>query len=176
MYSTIFPRANSTKRRSWNVKSVKEKLGQEICRKILFIHATNGCDTTLYGIGKGLPLKNFVSDTHFREHVKVFDSLPASKEEIVKAGEQVIVCLYNWKPEEGLDGLRFRRYCEKVFIGNSQIQPQSLPPTSAAASYHSMRVYHQFIQWKDKEKQVAAEAWGWRLNDDGQQVPIMTQL
>ena len=86
---------------------MKEKLGQEICHKILFIHAISGCDTTspLYGIGKGLILKNFVSDTHFREHVKVFDSLPASKEEIVKAGEQVIVCLYNWKPEEGLDGL-----------------------------------------------------------------------
>ena len=33
------PRANSTKRRSWNVKSVKEKLHQEICRHILFIHA-----------------------------------------------------------------------------------------------------------------------------------------
>ena len=125
------PKANSTKRRSWNIKSVKEKLGQEICRQILFIHAISGCDTTsrLYGIGKGLPLKKFVSNTHFREHVKVFDSLPVSKEEIVK-------------PEEGLDGLRFRCYCEKVSTGTSQIQPQSLPPTSAAASYHSMRVYH----------------------------------
>ncbi|CAH3181919.1 unnamed protein product, partial [Porites evermanni] len=139
------PRANSSKRRSWNVKSVKEKLGQEICRHILFIHAISGC----------LPLKKFVSDTHFREHVKVFDSLPASKEEIVKAGE-------------GLDGLRFRRYCEKVSTGTFQIQPQSLTPTSTAASYHSMRVYHQFIQWKGKEKQVTAEEWGWRLNDDGQ--------
>lgn len=118
---------------------MKEKLSQEICRHILFIHAISGCDTTLYGIGKGLPLKNFVSDTLFREHVKVFDSLPVSKEEIVKAGEQVIVCLYNWKPEEGLDGLRFRRYCEKVSTGTFQIQPQSLPPTSAAASYQSMR-------------------------------------
>ena len=159
------PRANSSKRRSWNVKSVKEKLGQEICRHILFIHAISGCDTTsrIYGIGKGLPLKKFVSDTHFREHVKVFDSLPASKEEIVKAGE-------------GLDGLRFRRYCEKVSTGTSQIQPQSLAPTFAAASYHSMRVYHQFIQWKGKEKQVTAEEWGWRLNDDGQLVPIITQL
>ena len=36
--------------------------------------------------------------------------------------------------------------------------------------------YHQFIQWKGKEKQVTAEEWGWRLNDDGQLVPIMTQL
>lgn len=155
---------------------MKEKPSQEICRHILFIHAISGCDTTLYGIGKGLPLKNFVSDTLFREHVKVFDSLPVSKEEIVKAGEQVIVCLYNWKPEEGLDGLRFRRYCEMVSTSTFQIQPQSLPPTSAAASYHSMRVYHQFIQWKGKEKQVTAEERGWRLNDDGQLVPIMTQL
>ena len=155
---------------------MKEKLGQEICRHILFIHAISGCDTTLYGISKGLPLKNFVSDTHFREHVKVFDSPPASKEEIVKAGEQLIVCLYNWKPEEGLDGLRLRRYCEKVSTGISQIQPQRLASTFAAASYHSMRVYHQFIQWKGKEKQVTAEEWGWRLNDDGQLVPIMTQL
>ena len=135
LFFQLEPRANSTKRRSWNIMPVTEKLGQEIWRHILFIHAISGCDTTsrLYGIGKGLTLKNFVSDTHFREHVKVFDSLPASKEEIVKAGEQVIVCLYNWKPEEGLDGLRFRRYCEKVSTGTSQIQPQSLSPTSAAA-------------------------------------------
>ena len=33
------PRANSTKRRSWNLKSAKEKLRQEICRHILFIQA-----------------------------------------------------------------------------------------------------------------------------------------
>ena len=101
---------------------MKEKLGQEICRHILFIHAISGCDTTsgLYGISKGRPLKKFVSDTHFREHVKVFDSLPASKEEIVKAGEQVIVCLYNGDPEEELDGLRFRRYYLKVPTGTSR--------------------------------------------------------
>ena len=114
----------------------------------------------MYGIGKGLTLKNFVTDTHFREHVKVFDSLPASKEEIVKAGEQVIVCLYSWKPEEGLDGLRFRRCAKRC--------PLVLPRFSHKAS---IRVYHQFMQWKGKEKQVTAEEWGWRLNDDGQLVP-----
>ena len=106
---------------------MKEKLGQEICRHILFIHAISGCDTTsgLYGISKGRPLKKFVSDTHFREHVKVFDSLPASKEEIVKAGEQVIVCLYNGDPEEELDGLRFRRYYLKVSTGTSRFSHEA---------------------------------------------------
>ena len=102
--------------------SVKEKLGQEICRYILFIHAISRCDTTsgLYGISKGRPLKKFVSDTHVREQVKVFDSLPASKEEIVKAGEQVIVCLYNGVAEKELDGLRFRRCYLKVSTGTSR--------------------------------------------------------
>ena len=87
-------KANSNERRFWNIKSVKEKLGQDICRHILFIHAISGCDTTsrFFGICKGLPLKKFVSDTHFGEFVKVFDSLSESKEEIVKAGEQNIVC------------------------------------------------------------------------------------
>lgn len=99
-----------------------------------------------------------------------------SKEEIVNAGEQLIDCLYNLKPEEGLDGLGLGRYCEKASTGTSQIQSQSLAPTFAAASYHSMRVYHQFIQWKGKEKQVTAEEWGWRLNDDGQLVNIRTHL
>ena len=62
-------KANS-KRRFWNKKSVKEKLGQEICHHFVFIHAISGCDTTsgLYRICKDLPLKKFLSDTHFREH------------------------------------------------------------------------------------------------------------
>ena len=106
----------------------------------------------------------------------MFDSLPVSKEEIVNAGEQLIVCLYNWKPEEGLDGLRLRRYCEKVSTGTSQIQPQCLAPTFPAASYYSMRVYNQFIQWKGREKQVTAEEWGRRVNDVGQLVNIVTHL
>ena len=39
LFFQLEPRANSTKRRSRNLKSVKEKLRQEICRHILFIHA-----------------------------------------------------------------------------------------------------------------------------------------
>lgn len=83
---------------------MKEKSGQEICRHILFIHAISGCDTTsgLYGISKGLPLKKFVSDTHFREHVKVFDSLPGSKEEIVKVVNNSLFVFIMGGLEKGL--------------------------------------------------------------------------
>ena len=37
-----------------SIRATKQKLGQDICSNILFIHAILGCDTTsrLYGIGK----------------------------------------------------------------------------------------------------------------------------
>ena len=40
------------------MKVLKEKLGQDVCNKIFFIHAILGCDTTsrLHGIGKGTSL------------------------------------------------------------------------------------------------------------------------
>ena len=51
------PRANSTKRRVWNMKVLKEKLGQDVCNNIFFIHVILGCDTTgVQGIGNGTSL------------------------------------------------------------------------------------------------------------------------
>ena len=52
------PGANSTKRRVWNMKVLKEKLGQDVCYNIFFIHVILGCETTsrLHGIGKGTSL------------------------------------------------------------------------------------------------------------------------
>ena len=55
------PKKNTKKLRIWNIKATKEKLSQDICSNILFIHAFLGCDTTscLYGIGKGMSLSKF---------------------------------------------------------------------------------------------------------------------
>ena len=47
------PRATSTKQCVWNMKVLKEKLGQDMCNNIFFIHAILGRDTTsrLHRIG-----------------------------------------------------------------------------------------------------------------------------
>ena len=171
------PKANSIKRRVWNMKVLKEKLGQEVCSNMLFIHAILGCDTTsrLYGIGKGVSLKKFFASQHFRDQAQVFNNTSASKEDVVAAGEKALVCVYNGKSDEGLDSLRYRRYCEKVATNTSQVQPQSLPPTSAAARYHSLRVYIQVQQWKGVGETMSAEEWGWKASER-LLLPIMTHL
>ena len=42
------------------------------------------------------------------------------------------------------------------------VSPESLPPTSAAASFHSFRVYHQVQVWKGRED-LDPELCGWVL-------------
>lgn len=99
----------------------------------------------------------------------------ASKKNVVAAGEKALVCLYYGKSEEGLDSLRYRLYCENVATNTSQVQPQSLPLTSAAAMYHSIRVYFQVQQWKGADETMSTEDWGWKACD-GLFLPVMTHL
>ena len=84
------PKKNTKKLRIWNIKATKEKLGQDICSNILFIHAFLGCDTTsrLYGIGKGMSLSKFKASSMFREQAKVFNYDSASTRNVVDAGEK----------------------------------------------------------------------------------------
>jgi len=126
-------------------KVLKEKLGEDVCNNILFIHAILGCDTSsrIHRIGKGASLKTFLFSHHFRAQAQVFNNISASKEDVAAAGEKALVCLYNGKSDEGLDSLRYRRYCEKAATNTSRVQPQSLPPASAAAMCYSLRVYFQ---------------------------------
>ena len=144
------PKKNTKKLRVWNIRATKEKLGQDICNNILFIHAILGCDTTsrLDGVGKGTFLSKFKASSMFREQAKVFHSNSASTHDVIDAGEKALVLVYNGMSTDTLDSLRHKRFCEKVASKTSHVKPQSLPPTSAAAKYHSLRVYLQVQEWK----------------------------
>ena len=155
---------------------MKEQLGDGVCHNLLFLHAILGCDTTsrVYGIGKVAALKKYANSLHFREQTKVFNS-SSTVDDIVVAGENALVSLYRGKPGEKLDGMRYQRYCEKLATNSSQIQPQNLPPMSAAAQHHSLRVYLQVKQWKGENEGMSLEDYGWKVTE-GQEIPRMTDL
>ena len=171
------PKKNTKKIKEWNIMVTKEQLGPDICCNILFLHAVLGCDTTsqLYGVGKGTAIKKFQSSEHFREQAKVFAKESATPEEISIAGEQALVALYNGKPGESLDSLRYKRFCEKIATNTSRIHPQTLPPTSAAAKYHSLRVYFQILGWKGHSSEMNPLEWGWKKSDE-KFMPLHTDL
>ena len=145
-----------------DIKHIKSKLGQEICDATLLIHALLGCDTTsrLYSIGKGVALQKFKRENSFRRLSQIFSSPSSTKEEIIAAGEKLLLLMYGEKGDVILDKLRLTRFCEKVASSMKVVSPESLPPTSAAASFHSLRVYHQ-VQVSKGRKDLDPELWGW---------------
>ena len=134
------------KRKVWKVQWLARILGPEVCYLLPFVHAVNGCDTTsgLFRIGKAVPLKK-LSDPNFKTQAHVFCQQGLDQSTIITAGEKALVCLYNGRLGDSLDTLRFQRFHEKVSSCTTTVQVQSLPPTSAAAKYHSLRVYFQFV-------------------------------
>ena len=156
------------------MKKGKEQLGDDVCHELLFIHAILGCDTTsrVHGIGKAAALKKYDNSLHLRKQAKVFNSA-SSVDDIVVTGENALVSLYGGKPGVKLNCMRYQRYCQKLATNSSQIQPQTLPPTSAAARHHSLRVYLQVKQWKGENEGMSLEDYEWKVTE-GQVLPRMT--
>ena len=87
--------ANTRSARIWHMKKVKEQLGKEVCRNLLFLQANTGCDTTLhlYGVGKAAVLKKFEKVLSFKEQANVLSSHSAVSD-VVTAGEKALVSLF----------------------------------------------------------------------------------
>ena len=162
-------RKKNTKGRVWNIKEVKTKLGTFVCKHMPFLHAFLGCDTTsrLFGIGKGSIIKKFRENKSLQQAAIVFDNPNATQTQIDQAGEAAFVVMYNGKKSDTLDGLRYKKYCDKVATSLTQVDPKVLPPTSASAKFHSRRVFLQTNQWKDPQCDLLPEEWGWVRKDTG---------
>jgi len=82
--------------------------------------------------------------------------------------------LYGAARSKTLDKLRYLMYYRSVHrtsLTSSTFKLESLPPTSAAAKFHSYRAYLAVQQWQGNEMQPTE--WGWQYRE-GLLVPIET--
>ena len=103
----------------------------------------------VHGIGKVTSLKK-IQHPSFSECARVFQDDGSLKEDIITAGERAMVLVYGGGTEESLNSLRHRKFCSKSATNTVAVQVSSLPPTSAAMKFHSLRVYYQIQEWKGK--------------------------
>lgn len=129
----------------WNIKYVQLSLGK-LCHILPVIHAVTGCDTTSrpFGIGKRTGLRKFQRSERLCNLAEVF--LADKEQEVVDAGQQILLALYDGKDASTLDCFRYQLFCSKVALWTHFLEVHALPPASAAASYHSLRVYLQVQQ------------------------------
>ena len=105
---------------------------------------------------RGVTLKKIRSSENFRKQAEVFLERNVSQGTIAEAEENALVSVYNRK-----DTLRLERFNERVRAGTKRVHSRSLPPTSSAAKYHSLRVYCQVQQWLGRD--ILPENWGWKF-------------
>ncbi|ESP02014.1 hypothetical protein LOTGIDRAFT_157147 [Lottia gigantea] len=162
----------------WDIKRPKCVLGQEVCELLPFLHSITGCDTTsrLFGIGKGSVLKKLIFNKHFREQAKRFDGAE-TKSDVITTGEQILLSIYNGQEIDNLNSLRHQKFRTKVNTHiASVVEIHSLPPTSSAAKFHSLRSYLQIQQWKTVDNGMNPIDWGWHLSDNMFAPTMMDQL
>jgi len=87
------------------------------------------------------------------------------------AGEKAMVILYFGKETDILDTMRHQRFQDLITVSKKAIHPNMLPPTSTAAKYHCLRVFHHMQFWRGNS--LNAEEWGWKICD-GRMVQIST--
>ena len=83
-----------------------------------------------------------------------------NKDDIISAGEKARVLLYNGDSGDDLDALRYKRFQEKVVKSFKYVDAKDLPPTSASAKFHCLRVYYQVQEWRGEAGHLDPEEWG----------------
>lgn len=159
-----------------NISTLRTHLGP-LTHHLLFLHAVTGCDSTsaLYGRGKKKAFGMLRKDKQMQSTVAVFNSPSATQAEVVEAGEKFIVSLYGGRLTDSLDTYRYFMYNKAIarLTVKSKFELASLPPTSAAARQHSLRVYLQVQLWLGR--QIRPEDWGWHTVGDSLN-PVTTLL
>ena len=123
-------------------------------------------------VGRLLSIRHKLSDTT----VKTFYNSGSRKDEIKNAGEKIFFLLLNLpSTDANLDTARLRLFNTKIIKikGCAAIKSTTLPPTSAAALQHSLRVYHQIQTWLEKDLDVTE--WGWKMKE-GNHVRVTSKV
>ncbi len=115
------------------------------------------------------------SNDEFATIGNVFMQENAKKDDIINAGENALVLLYNGDSEDNLDALRYKRFLEKVMKSFKYVDAKDLPPTSASAKFHSLRVYYQVQEWRGETGRLDPEKWGWEITNH-QLMPVKTDM
>ena len=177
-HTTIYfmkPQTNKNEGKCFHICNIQRNL-ESLKDSFLFFHAVTGCDTTsaIFNKGKQSAFKILQKDQELSKAVTAFNNSDLDPKTIIEVGERFLVRLYGGKNNVSLDELRYNLYNKTVARKlSSSFNLATLPPTSAAASQHCLRVYLQVQQWLGNN--LEPTEWGWHSRE-GKLFPVTTNL
>lgn len=117
---------------------------------ILLCHAISGCDVVsgIHGIGKTKLIKSSILEDF--DYNTIFSDQNCEIDDIVRAGEEIVLKMYGKTHScSSLDELRGAVFKRKLHSKSTKkkVDPRTLPPSSDAVKYHSLRAYHAIQEW-----------------------------
>ena len=168
----------TAEQRRINISSLQQHIGAAACQQILVLHAIGGCDSTsaIYGRGKGTVMRKLTRTSAAVSYCETLQTIDSSLPDVVAAGTQLLILLFDGKPGDTLNKLRYSTYCKLAAQSLSRPQPEKLPPTDRASYFHILRTHLQAVRWKNlNDCDLDPTGWGWKLTGEHYE-PIMTDL
>ena len=153
---------------SYDIGKIRDALPERYRRYLIFLHSFSGCDTVsaISGFGKSSLLTKLCNTDKAETAMGVFLDIQAEKDEIIKSGCELFMLMFPGKPPKDLGDLRFDVFSKRAAAGS--INPDKLPPTTGAATQHSLRAYLQTRDWLLLETpSLDVLEYGWKLGDQG---------
>ena len=124
------------------VCEVCESTGTTASQQLLAVHSVSICDSTsaLYRHAKCGVFRKLVHGASTLPLTDTLTSEHASQAEVVHAGLKLLLMLYNSKPHETVNHLRFRDYMNMIATGKSRLRPER-------THFHILHVNLQVVQW-----------------------------
>ncbi|KAI3379074.1 hypothetical protein SNEBB_002215 [Seison nebaliae] len=172
----LYFRSDKGKSNVYNIKVLKQILGETVCNDLLFLHAFTGCDSTsrVFGIGKKSGFQKIIkNEKRIKDCSKAFCSPKQSQDVVESNGCRAMVALFNASQNDSLESIRYNMLCKKVARAKTFVTPERLPPTTSACNFHSLRTYYQVMEWMGCSDGMEPSEWGWRVEGE-KLVPVMT--
>ena len=158
-----------------DIRSIREIMGTDNCKFLLFLHALTGCDTTsrIFGIGKQSTFQRLMKDSSPLRSCAVAFCTPHQPHTVIeKSGKEAMMTLFGGKEPDSLTSLRHKLLSTKIVSAKSFVKPDKLPPTESATKFHSLRVYLQVMTWMGFADGMTPTEWGWTLGGN-MLLPVM---
>ena len=172
----LYFRSDKAKANVYNIKVIRQILGEAACKDLLFLHAFTGCDSTsrVFGIGKKSGFQRVINkDRIIKACSEVFCSPKQHQDIVATNGCSAMVAFFNANQKDSLASIRYNMLCKKVSRAKTFVTPERLPPTTSACKFHSLRTYYQVMEWMSCSDGMAPTDWGWKV-EGGNLIPVMT--
>ena len=159
----------------YSISELQPDVG-DIKQHFMFVHAISGCDTVsapcMKGKWKALEVLRSYGD--LEHHLSTFTDPGSSHEDVANIAESFLLKLYGAVSSTSLNKHHYIMSTRTLSRSSlsSGFKLESLPPTTAAAKFHSNRAYLAVQQWMGNN--LSPADWGRQYRDGNRDGILVT--